>query len=256
MKRTAYTLGLALLGLGAAGLLSAYAHRADAAAPVPAAPGATPVLVELFTSEGCSSCPAADVVATRLERTQPVAGARILVLAHHVDYWNQLGWPDPWSSSAASARQRSYAPLKSGSYTPQAVVDGRSETVGSRQSALETMIAESAKTTHVSVAIDVAAAGSQLHDVTVRTTPPPDTDLLLAVVQDRGKVAVPAGENAGRTLEHTSIVRSLVSAVPNTKTRVTVPSAINAPDGTTFSVVAFVQERTSRKIVGANAKTL
>lgn len=242
-------------------LLSPDAEAAPAPAPMPpatpgapAAAGATPVLVELFTSEGCSSCPSADAVATKLERTQPVGGARIIVLAHHVDYWDSLGWPDPWSSPAATARQKSFAPIRTGSYTPQAVIDGRSETVGSRSSAVESLIADAAKAPHLALDLEVTRFEKSVFDVTVKTANgaafPADADVAVVVVQDRGRTAVPAGENAGRTLDHGSIVRAMTAGP---KARVTIPPAINAPGGTSFSIVAFVQERASRRILGSSA---
>jgi hypothetical protein len=246
------------------------ASSAEASPPpaiTPADPNATPVLVELFTSEGCSSCPSADVVLARLARTQPVASSRVIVLAHHVDYWNQLGWPDPFSSNAASQRQRAYAPFGSGSYTPQAVIDGRTETVGSRGPQIEQMIGTQAKQPHAKIDIELTAAKNSF-DVTIRSSALPTTtekadeaEALLAIVQDRGRVAVPKGENSGRTLDHVGITRSLrtVGSIAKTggtlKTNVSIPTAINAPDGTgtSFSIVAFIQERSSRHILGTNA---
>src|SRR5579871_3134619 len=108
----------------------------------------TPVVVELFTSEGCSSCPPADAVLARLKHDQPVEGAEVIALSEHVDYWNYIGWSDPFSSHDFSARQSGYARAfrLNEVYTPQAVIDGRAEILGSDQGRAEEEIARAART--------------------------------------------------------------------------------------------------------------
>lgn len=260
--------GALVAALVVIGAISMRVPPAEAAAPAADGAAATPILVELFTSEGCSSCPPADVVLARLEAGQPVAGARVIALAHHVDYWDRLGWRDPWSSTEATARQRSYASLKSGSYTPQVVVDGRAEMVGSRAGAIEQAIAAAAKEPHLSVDLTATPAPDEegAFDVTVKGALPAGASWLVALVQARGRVAVPRGENAGQTLEHTAIVRSFValggpppdraSAGAGAKARVKVPPALEAPRGTAFSIVAFAQEDASRRVLGAAERPL
>ncbi|HKX31176.1 MAG TPA: DUF1223 domain-containing protein, partial [Blastocatellia bacterium] len=95
----------------------------------------SPVIVELFTSEGCSSCPPADEVLSRLEQAQPVAGAEIIALGEHVDYWNYIGWADPFSSPTFSQRQNDYTDVfgGTGAFTPQMVIDGQAELIGSKK---------------------------------------------------------------------------------------------------------------------------
>src|ERR1700722_20120515 len=116
-----------------------------------------PVIVELFTSEGCSSCPAADRMLARLEQTQPVPGAQVVAIEEHVDYWNQLGWNDPFSSPQYRARQNDYAvALKANNiYTPQMVVNGQSAFVGSDMNRAYHEIGAAAQTS--TTLVDLAA---------------------------------------------------------------------------------------------------
>jgi hypothetical protein len=255
---------LLLLRLGEQPAAAApFAIPAYGAPPSPDA-NAVPVLVELFTSEGCSSCPPADVVLAGLERTQPLAGARIVPLGLHVDYWDRLGWTDPFSTPRASERQRNYAALGSGSYTPQAVIDGRAETVGTRKGAIETAITEAAKRPHAAVAVDIAPRpeATSPFEITLRIGALPagsasDAEAVVVLTQNVARVEVKRGENGGSTLEHTAIARDLAVAgvVPGAggslKTTLKAPAGVTAKD---LRVVAFVQERASRRVLGTTIK--
>src|SRR5579862_2456501 len=118
-----------------------------------------PVIVELFTSEGCSSCPAADRMLARLEQTQPVPGAQVVAIEEHVDYWNQLGWTDPFSSPQFRARQNDYAVAfhASNIYTPQMVVNGSVQFVGSDLNRAYHEIATAARMQTTSIELGTAA---------------------------------------------------------------------------------------------------
>lgn len=227
---------------------------------------AVPVLVELFTSEGCSSCPPADAVLANLERAQPIAGARVIPLGLHVDYWDGLGWADPFSTARASDRQRHYASLGGGSYTPQAVIDGRAQTVGSRRAAVELAIAEAAKRSHAAVSIDVAARTDPAApiEVTAKVGPLPpgsaaDAEVLVALTQNAVRVAVPRGENGGSTLDHTAVTRDLVVAGPAAAQGTSLRTSLKSPPGVAakeLRLVVFVQERGSRRVLGTTTRDL
>src|SRR5215471_9636334 len=169
------------------------------------------VLVELFTSEGCSSCPPADALLERLDRSQPIPGAQIVVLSEHVDYWNHIGWADPYSSPAFSARQEQYAQRFriQGPYTPQMVVDGRSEFVGSDARAAESAIRSATK--YPKAAIRISEDGSAVI-IDVGSLPAGTARkaaVFAAYAADSGTQDVLRGENKGRKLHHVAIVKEL-----------------------------------------------
>ncbi len=233
-----------------------------------AAPRVT-VVAELFTSEGCSSCPPADEVLTRLAMTQPVPGVEVIALGEHVDYWDRLGWRDPFSSPSFTSRQSEYGArvFRSGSiYTPQIVVDGRLEGVGSDLAAIRKAIVKAAEAPKIAMVVSaredggVVSAGVQLEtpDALVRHEA---ADVLLVVTEDRLVTQVRKGENGGRTLAHSAVVRSLmtIGALPSgSRTFSTQASTHLASEWKreNVRVVAFVQERQSRRILGAGSATL
>src|SRR4051794_13895125 len=168
-----------------------------------------PVLVELFTSEGCSSCPPADALLERLDRTQPVAGAQIIVLSEHVDYWNHIGWADPYSSPTFSARQQQYARRfrTQGPYTPQMVVDGRTEFVGSDARSAESAVRDALMQSKVAVHITRNEGSADIEIEPLQTGKMHKAGVFVAWAAVTGTQDVLRGENKGRHLRHVSIVK-------------------------------------------------
>jgi hypothetical protein len=211
-------------------------------------------LVELFTSEGCSSCPAADKVIAQIN--EEVKDERVYILAYHVDYWNRLGWKDIHSNPAFSKRQRTYAEWLglSGVYTPQIVVNGKKEFVGSNEKALRSAIQ-----THLSLKsfTHLKISGTLEEKHTVRITFQVDTlrqpvSLLLAFVQKQATSKVTKGENGGRTLSHINIVRKLheisINNQLNDSIILPLPSDFHVEG---WQIVAFLQKKDDGRIVDA-----
>jgi hypothetical protein len=246
----------ALLGLA---LLFAVVTRPTAAPPP------TPVVVELFTSEGCSSCPPADALLERLVATSQAAGVQVIALGQHVDYWDRLGWKDRFSSAALTNRQQVYGRRFSNEsiYTPQMVVDGRSEFVGSDAAAAKKAIDAAAAARHgsVRIALEATSADRIAVSVSVADLPPIATgdraDVIVAVTEDGLRSQVKSGENRGRTLAHAAVVRHMVTAGPVTgddpaSARAEIPIASDW-QRENLKIVAFVQERRGRTILGSAA---
>ncbi|HEX8288352.1 MAG TPA: DUF1223 domain-containing protein [Pyrinomonadaceae bacterium] len=215
-----------------------------------------PVLVELFTSEGCSSCPPADQALAFLDKEQPYAQAEIITLALHVDYWNNLGWRDEYSSPLFSQRQAVYAQrLKLDSaYTPQMIVDGRFQFVGSNLGEAGKAVMEAAK----SPKAKVEAAFSNENILTIKVSDIPkhgDSTLFLALAEDNLASNVKRGENAGKNLQHVSVVRELkpLAKIEAKSDDYEQETAVNLqPEWKreNMKYVVFIQENESRKVLG------
>jgi hypothetical protein len=223
-----------------------------------AAADRVPVVVELFTSEGCSSCPPADELLIQIEAQQPFPGIEVIALSQHVDYWNRLGWRDPFSSAEYTARQQRYAQaLRADNvYTPQMVVDGRVEFVGGDARRARQEIVAAARAPKVRVKAEQAAARLL---ITVEPVGGAPADVLLAVTEGGLASGVTRGENAGRRLRHTAVVRRLVrlgTAGPqglSTEAPLALDPAWKRGD---LRAVVLVQRRGGGPILGAAAVRL
>jgi hypothetical protein len=225
-----------------------------------------PVLLELFTSEGCSSCPPADRLLEILDEKQPVAGADLIVLSEHVDYWDRLGWKDPFSSSQYTARQQDYTNRYNfdGVYTPQLVVDGRYGFVGSDGREASAAIQKAIRERKVPIAVsNITRNGNQ---VTARIELPADENLkgargilYVALADNRQESHVARGENGGRTLAHVAVTRVLKQAGPvdfeaASAKEITLP--VQAGSGNGLRLVVFIQDPKSGHVLGVTEQKL
>ena len=215
------------------------------------------VLVELFTSEGCAACPPADRVLSQLENTQPNDDAEIITLALHVDYWNNLGWKDPFSAPLFSQRQMIYGQKFkiSSIYTPQMIVDGTKQFVGNNLEKANKLIGESAKSPKAR--IELVVAGDKLK-INISDIPAHESSsVFLAIAEDNLSTVVSGGENSGRKLEYASVVRELKSLgrVLPADHRFETETILQFQPGwksENLKVVVFLQENQSRKILGTS----
>jgi hypothetical protein len=188
---------------------------AEALAREPSQAPAGPAVVELFTSEGCSSCPAAESVFADVVAAARTARAPVVALAFHVDYWDGLGWPDRFASGEFTERQEEYGRAfgDSSLYTPEMVVGGDDHFVGSDRGRAEAALSaalERPAPRRVSLRVERRASDALAVHYEVEGGVPPQAHLFLGVVERAATVHVEAGENAGRTLHHTDIVRSWI----------------------------------------------
>ena len=225
-----------------------------------AAPGnpSSVAIVELFTSEGCSSCPPADALLRQINLTQTSAGQLIVGISEHVTYWNGLGWKDPFSLPVFTDRQSVYASrlAPEGPYTPQIVLNGREQFVGSDAGALERALRDDARRSHLHLSIVSSALSSSGLDVRLslageRSRP---LDILAVLTDDADQSNVLRGENGGRLVQHVSVARLLTRVTTirgdgEQSVHVTVPNGFQP--GTGHHLILFAQEQHQGAILGA-----
>ena len=229
---------------------------------------ATPVLVELFTSEGCSSCPPADKLLAQINARQPVKGAEAIILEEHVDYWDDQGWRDPFASAAATQRQKDYADtIHAEVYTPQMIVDGRTDVLGSDERAAERAIEKASGAPKTELELSwvgaTATMGSPklLHVRAGKLSGGDKAEVFMAITESHLHSDVKRGENAGRGLEHDGVVRKFTSLG---KTNAGGDYSFDAQSAVKLSpewkrenihVVVFVQDVRSRRVYAATSTT-
>ena len=216
----------------------------------------TPVLVELFTSEGCSSCPPADALLRTLDSTQPIPGAQLIVLSEHVDYWDELGWRDPFSSHQFTQRQAAYADRLrlATSYTPQMVVDGDAQFVGSDRTRAAQAMEKARGTAKINLRIsNIAIENGKLRAHVETDAVPEKAELFVALVLNHAQSQVLRGENGGHRLEHVAVVRNLTSAgnVAKGASFAKDVTLTVGPSTEQHRLIAFLQEPNQGKILGA-----
>ncbi|HTW57850.1 MAG TPA: DUF1223 domain-containing protein [Terriglobales bacterium] len=228
---------------------------------------AHPVVVELFTSEGCSSCPPADAFLEKLDAGQPLPGAKLIVLSEHVDYWDHDGWKDPNSSALLTERQDSYerALGESTPYTPQLIVDGTSEMHLGDAQQVETTLRKAATTPKVAVRItDVKIDGGadagivRAHVDTDVNSGPRNADVYAVVALNRVESQVLRGENGGRHLTHVAVVQQLTKIGKLAKGKAfSQDIQLKLKPGTdpaNIRLVVFVQEPGPGRVLGAGMR--
>ncbi len=235
------------------------------AAPTPAERPST-VLVELFTSEGCSDCPAADELLRQVNGQKTAGGQLIVGISEHVSYWNGLGWKDPFSSDLYTERQNDYGSQfrLGGVYTPQMVVNGREQFVGSNSRDLQDALATEAKRKQIVLRIDSAQIKDNniTFSYTASEIPANDSLRLVAVLtDDEDQSHVLRGENSGRKLIHVAVARALIPLgslheVDRRSVTLPLPPPFRSDPTIGHHLVIFAQHGGSGAVTGADSKPL
>jgi len=219
-----------------------------------------PVLAELFTSEGCNSCPPADQLLAMWLDEQPIEGVYVVALSEHVTYWDHQGWKDPFDSQQFTVRQQQYGQRFNldSIYTPQLIVDGKEQYVGSDRRSIEHALNNSAKTPKPELTVTASESASTL---TLRASgaglvTEPGAELWFVVAEDHLAIDVKRGENANRTLKHSGVVRVLKSAGDASKAAAADIKIDPSWKKANLHAVAFVQSRKDRRIVSVGYSAL
>jgi hypothetical protein len=223
----------------------------------------TPILVELFTSEGCSSCPPADVWLQKIDASQPIPGAQLIVLSEHVDYWDHDGWKDPYSQALFTDRQSGYVRAMglSTAYTPQVIVNGTSELQLSEPQQITQVLVKAASAPQAPVSISaLSVEGSvppvlRAHIVVDGGQEKRNADIFAAVALGHAESQVAHGENGGKRLTHVAVVQEFVKIGKLEKGKVfsqdfQVKLRPNTDSGN-IRLIVFVQEPDLGKVLGA-----
>ena len=247
-------------------LLATQTHlRAAASADGSSAQQTSVAIVELFTSEGCSSCPPADALLQQIHLKQTSAGQLIIGLSEHVTYWNNLGWKDPYSEQTFTDRQAVYASRLSpeGPYTPQIVLNGRDQLVGSNGVALEQALRADALRKHADLRIISSMRRANGLDLTfsLAGSSSKQLEIVAVLTDDVDRSNVLRGENSGRSLQHVSVARSLsniatVSGDTERSVHLELPDGFQYGGSSGHHLVLFAQEPHQGPIVGATTMRL
>jgi len=229
----------------------------------------TPILVELFTSEGCSSCPPADALLEKMDALQPIPGTQLIVLSEHVDYWNHDGWTDPFSSASITDRQNAYVRalgLKT-PFTPQFLVDGTEELKANNNEQVFQLLQKAASVPKVPMRLaSVSVEPGNLANVRGRvesdvSSEKHKADVYVAVALDHAESQVSRGENNGRHLSHVAVMTELTkvgklepgkSLGQDFRIKLKLPG----PRPMNLRIVAFAQESGPGKVIGVVLKSV
>ncbi len=264
--KTAYSVKLLITGMVTAAILSSFRIGSPARSMDRARfekntgkwDGKGFAVLELFTSEGCSSCPPADELMAGIQKE--TEGKSVYILAYHVDYWDRLGWKDAFSSAEYSNRQLQYSRWLNVSpiYTPQVIVNGKMQYVGSETSAIHHAISEQLTTKPVStLTIQAYQEGEHLQLTYRALQVHSGSHILIAIIQKAAQTKVLRGENAGRLLAHIQIVRKLQSERLGTagegSASIELPKDFNAQN---WEVLCFVQDQSNGGILAVTRANL